>query len=293
MKEGWLRNLGDSLDKMASLTSLSLDVNFYGEDKKRVLSTKPINCLLVPIKSLSALSVVFHSGSPGSFVGDCLIECTSLKKLSLTFNGQCADPDYGFDGLDGGLAITTSLDTLSLAIFVNHYDVAAFFKFLDLLNRGFSLNSSVNTLTVTVTVDECDVLFPSIFQEGLSENVSVTSLSLTINEYGEGESHIPQVLLYSGVFQYLAQNTSVITFILTLNSSKEVSDYWLPGLSDALKKNTSLTTLRLKVNNHCATGNSRLFDFSELVIESQTLALLELEVSFYGKDSGCQKLSIQ
>ena len=297
MEEGWLRNLGDSLDKMASLTSLSLDVNFYSEDKNRVLSTKPIYCLLVPIKSLSALSVVFHSGSPGSFwhfgVGDCLIECTSLKKLSLTFNGQYADPDYGFDGLDGGLAITTSLDTLSLAIFVNRYDYAAFSKFLDLLNRGFSLNSSVNTLTVTVTVHEFDVLFPSIFQEGLSQNVSVTSLSLTINEYGEGESHIPLVLHQSGVFQYLEQNTSVTTFNLTLNSSKEESVYWLRVLSVALKENSSLTTLRLKVNNHCSTGSSGLFDLSELVTESQTLALLELEVSLYGKDSGCQKLSFQ
>ena len=69
VKEGWLRNLGDSLDKMASLTSLSLDMNFYGEGKKGVLSTKPID-LLVPIKSLSTLSVVVHSGSLGSFWND-------------------------------------------------------------------------------------------------------------------------------------------------------------------------------------------------------------------------------
>ena len=296
IKDGWLRNLGDTLDKMASLTSLSLDVNFYGEDKKGVLSTKPIN-LLVPITSLSALSVVVHSSSLGSFwhygVGDCLKECTSLKKLSLTLNGDC-DPDHGFDGLDGGLAITTSLDALSLAIFVNRYSADAFSKFLGLLNRGFSFNSSVNALTVTVTVNECNFVFPSIFQEGLSENVSVTSLSLTITEYGEGESLMRWVLLLSGVFQYLAQNTSVTTFNLTLNSSREVnSDNLVPDLCNALKKNTSLTTLRLKVNSHCSTGKSRLYDLSKLLIESQTLALLELEVSFYGKDSGCQELLIQ
>ena len=296
MKEEWLRNLGDSLDKMASLTSLSLDVNFYGEGKNGVLSTKPIN-LLVPIKPLSTLSVVVHSGSPWPFwdygVGDCLIECTSLKKLSLTFNGDYHQ-DYGFDGLDGGLAITTSLDTLSLAIFAIHYDDDTFSNLFGYLNRGFSLNSSVNTLTVTVTLDESAVFeFPLIFQEGLCLNMSVTTLSLTVNEYGEGESHVPLVLHHSRVFQYLEQNTSVTTFNLTLNSSKEVSDDWLPGLSVALKENTSLTTLRLKVNNHCVTGESRLYDFSKLLIESQKLALLELEVSFYGKDSGCQKLLIQ
>ena len=296
VKEGWLRNLADSLDKMASLTSLSFDVNFYGEGRNGVLSTKPVN-LLVPINSLSTLSVVVHSGSLGSFwnngLGDCLIECRSLKKLSLTLNGDYHQ-DYSFDGLDVGLATTTSLDTLCLEIFANQYDDDTFSNLLDCLNRGFSLNSSVNTLRATVTLNESYIYgFPLIFQEGLSLNMSVTTLSLTINEYGEGISDIPEVLHYSGVFQCLAQNTSVTTFNLTLNSSKEVSDHWLPSLCDALKENTSLKTLRLKVNNHCATGKSRLYDFSKLLIESQTLALLELEVSFYGKDSGCQNLSIQ
>ena len=296
MSEGWLCNLGDSLDKMASLTLLSLDVNFYGEGKKGVLSTKPIN-VLVPIKSLSALSVVVHSDSVGSFwndgVGGCLIECTSLKKLSLTFIVEYG-PFHGLYNLGDGLAKTTSLDTLGVAIFANHYDANTVSKFFDFLNHGFSLNSSVNTLTVTVTVNKFFIVqFPSIFKEGLSVNKSVTTLSLTINECGEGESLIPLVLRHSGVFQYLVQNTSVTTFNLTLNSSKEVSDDWLPGLCDALKENTSLKTLRLKVTNHCTTGESRLYDFRKLVIESQTLALLELEVSFYGKDSGCQELLIQ
>ena len=291
MKERCLRNLGGSLDKMASLTSLSLDVNFYGEGKKGVPSAN----VLVPIKSLSALSVVVHSDRPWWIggVGDCLIECTSLKKLCLTFNGEF-EPYRDFDGLDDGLAKTTSLDTLSLAIYSNCYDADVFSKLFASLNRGFSLNSSVNTLTVTVTVNEFFPMgFPSIFKEGLSVNMSVTTLSLTINEYGEGESDIPLVLGLSGVFHYLAQNTSVTTFNLTVNSGKEVSDYWLPGLCEALNKNSSLTTLRLKVNNHCSTGNSRLNDFSKLLIEIKTLALLELEVSFYGRDSGSQKLSIQ
>ena len=295
MKEGWLFNLSVSLDKMASLTTLSLGVNFYGGGREGSLPTNLMN-VLVPIKSLSTLSVVIHIERPlwiGN-VGHFLIKCTSLKKLSLTFNSEF-EPYHAFDGLDEGLAKTTSLDTLSLAIYSNCYDADAFSILLALLNRGFSLNSSVNTLTVTVTVSEFVVFeFPSMFQEGLSLNMSVTTLSLIINEYGEGKSHIPLVLHHSGVFQYLVQNTSVTTFNLTLNSSKEVdSDDWVRGLCEALKENTSLTTLRLKVNNHCSTGKSRLYDFSKLLIESQTLALLELEVSFYGNDSGWQKLSIQ
>ena len=91
---------------MASLSSLNLDVNFYGEDKEQVVSTK-----VKPIKSLSTLSVVVHSDSPGSFwnygVRKFLIECRSLKTLSLTFHGELIEPYHGFDGLDAGACLMT------------------------------------------------------------------------------------------------------------------------------------------------------------------------------------------
>ena len=293
MKEGWLCNLGDSLDKMASLTSLNLDVNFYGEDKEGVVSTKVVE----PIKSLSTLSAGIHSDSMYSksieFVGGCLIESSSLEKLSLTFKVEGL-AEYVFDDLVDGLAKTTSLKTFCVTIFSNFFFADTYSRLFASLNHGFSLNESVSTLTVTLTVNELDIEdFPEIFGEGLSKNMSVTMLSLTINEYGEGKSHIPVVFDHSGVLKHLTRNTSVTTLNLTLNSSKEVSDDWLPGLCNAVNKNSSLTTLRLKMNNHCATGESCLYDFSKLLIESRSLSLLELDVSFYGKDSGCQKVLIQ
>ncbi|CAH3171439.1 unnamed protein product [Porites evermanni] len=293
MKEGWLCNLGDSLDKMASLTSLSLDVNFYGEDKERVVSTKVVK----PIKSLSTLSVRIRSDSMYlkgiEFVAGCLIESSSLEKLSLTFEVGVSG-NYVSDGLADGLATTTSLNTFCLTIFSRFYVADAYSELFASLNHGFSLNESVSTLTFTLAVNELDAeQFPEIFGEGLSANMSVTTLTLTINEYGEGKSHIPVVLDNSGVFDHLTRNTSVTTFNLALNSSREVSDDWLPGLCNAVNKNSSLTTLILKVNNHCATGESHLYDFSKLLIESRSLSLLELEVSFYGKDSGCHKVLIQ
>ena len=291
VKEGWLCSLGDSLDKMASLSSLNLDVNFYGEDKEQVVSTK-----VKPIKSLSTLSVGIFSDSMYlkdiEFVGGSLRESSSLEKLSLTFNVRDI-AEYVSDGLADGLATTTSLNTFCLTIFSNFYFAETYSGLFAILNDGFSLNESISTLTVTLTVNESDTgELPEIFGEGLAENMSVTTLSLTINEYGEGESHIPLTLDHSGVFRHLTRNTSVTTFNLTLSSSKEVSDDWLPGLCEALEENSSLTTLRLKVSNHCATGKSHLYDFSKLLIESRSLSLLELDVSFYGKESGCQNVLI-
>ena len=318
MKEGWECKLGERLIKMASLTSLSLEINGEGEWNQKdcllpILSSlddgekNQENCLsptklinvLAAMKSLSSLSVAIRSNSMFSFwdkvVGDCLIKCKSLKKLSLTLNG--GKSDFGvFNGLFMGLGTTSLLNTLCVAIFINDPFDGAFSSMFSSLNQGLSLNSSITTLTLTVTVgaDETDyICWRMNLDNGLSGNTSITTLNVTNNESGDGKSHISEVLLRSGVFEGLASNTSVTTFNLTLNSSKEVSDDWLPGLSNTLKKNTSLTTLRLKVNNHCAAGKSRLYDFRKLLIESRSLSLLELDVSFYGKESGCHKVLIQ
>ena len=319
MKEGWECKLGERLIKMASLTTLSLEINGDGEwnqkdrlrptlssldyveeNQENSLSPTKLSNVLAPIKSLSSLSVAIHTNSICSFwnkvVGDCLIKCTSLKKLSITFI-QGKSGFYGdFSDLGYGLVTTSSLNTLCVAIFINEPTNWGFSSMSGSLDQGLSLNSSVTTLTLTVTV-AADIK-PYIsrlikLDHGLSRNKSITTLNITINESGGGVSFIPLFLRGFGEFGGLANNTSVTTFNLTLNSSKEVSDVWLTGLSDTLKKNTSLTTLRLKVNNHCATGESRLYDFSKLLIESTSLSSLELDVSFYGKESGCHKVLIQ
>ena len=317
MKEGWESKLGERLIKMASLTTLSLKINGDGEwnqkdslsptysgldyveeNQENCLSATKLSNVLSAIKSLSSLSVAFSSDSMFSFwdevVGDCLIKCTSLKKLSLTFDvGEYVN--CSLDGLYNGLVTTSSLDTLCVAIFTNDFTEGYLSSLCFSLNQGLSLNWSVSTLTLTVTgaTDETGYVSQLInFDHGLSVNTSITTLNVTINEYGDGKSCIPLFLRHFGAFGGLANNTSVTTFNLTLNSSREVSDDWLPGLSDTLMTNTSFTALRLKVTNHCATGESRLYDFSKLLIESRSLSLLELDVSFYGKESGCHKVLI-
>ena len=320
MKAGWECNLGERLIKMASLTTLSLEINGDGEwnqkdrlsptlssldyveeNQENCLSPTKLSNVLAAIKSLSSLSVAVHSDRMYSFwdkvVGGCLIKCTSLKELSLTFNVGKSDFCV-FSGLSNGLETTRSLDTLRVAIFINEPNDSVLSSMSHSLFQGLSLTSSITTLTLTVTLlvdeanEEDDIIWLTSFVQGLSVNTSITTLNMTINECGDGESFIPLFLGASGVLRSLNYNTSVTTFNLTLNSSKEVSDDWLPVLSDTLMENTSLTTLRLKVNNHCATGESRLYDFSKLLIESRSLSLLELDVSFYGKESGYHKVLI-
>ena len=321
MKEGWECKLGERLIKMASLTTLSLEINGDGEwnqkdslsptlssldyveeNQENCLSPTKLSNVLAAIKSLSSLSVAIHSESMCSFwdevLDDCLIKCTSLKKLSLTLNWDKSGFYCFFSGLCNGLVTTSSLNTLCVAMIINGPTNSDFEIMLDSLIRGLLLNTSVTTLTLTITV-AADETHDSRTRQMIlghgpwSLNTSISTLNVTINECGDGKSYIHRYLSSCGVFGGLANNTSVTTFNLTLNSSKEVSDNWLTGLSDTLMKNTSLTTLRLKLNNHCATGERRLYDFSKLLIGSTSLSLLELDVSFYGKESGCHKALIQ
>ena len=271
MKEGSECKLGECLIKMASLTSLSLELNDSSEENQenclsRTLSlddgeenqenflnpTELIN-VLAAVQSLSSLSVAIHSNSMCSFwdevVDDCLIKCTSLKKLSLTLNWGISDSYCGFSSLLHGLVTTNSLNTLCVAIVINDPTDRGSSSVFHSLTQGLPFNSSVTTLTLTVTVAPDETVYISHLinlDHVLSVNTSITTLNVTINECGDGKSDIPLFLRAFGVFGGLANNKSVTTFNLTLNSSKEVSDDWLPGLSDTLKKNTSLTTLRLK-----------------------------------------------
>ena len=285
-----IRTLSACFAKRTSFTTLSLEINDYSEEAG-LRRTKVTN-ILAAIKPLSALSVAVHSGSMVPFwervVSDCLRKCTSLKSLSLVINTghiyMARDSTYTFRS---ALAGTTVLNTFSLAAYVN----GLLSSNESLLACVDKLSTSLTTLTVTLSLGELvenrrtAYAAAKGFETGLSKNKFITTLNLTINEFGEGISHVGSLLRYLRVFEGLALNKSVTTFNLTLSSSREVSDDWLPGLCDALKKNTSLTTLRLKVNNHCSTGKSRLYDLRKLALESKSLSLLEFEVSFYGKES--------
>ena len=162
---------------------------------------------------------------------------------------------------------------------------------LESFSESLSLNESLTTLSLTVSLtsvdDRHDLGNTKPFLKGLSKNRSITTLNFTIDDFGEAVPGIDDVFRELGVFEGLAQNTSITTFNLTV--SGWVGGFWLRDLCDALNKNSSLTTLRLKVNNTCATGMSRLYDFSNLCgLRSSSLSILELEVTFYGNENEAQ-----
>ena len=290
--DGLLCKLGACFAKMASLTTLSLKLNDNSDGTKYLegrLSTNEIKNLLVSIKSLSTLSVVVHNESMDSFwesvLGDCLREGTSLRNLSYAGNNIL--------NLGDGLAVTTSLKTLDITLNLNYFFCDRWFSdSVASFAESLSLNESLTTLSVTVSLTFVDVEYGSFWGENtfgdvLSKNRSITTLNFTIDAFDEAELGIGEVFRGLGVFKGLAQNTSITTFNLTV--SGRVSGFWLLDLCDALNKNSSLTTLRLKVNNRCATGMSRLYDFSNLCgLRSSSLSILELEVSFYGNENEAQ-----
>ena len=293
MARGWECTLINSLAKMASLTTLSLSIDDRGEVMKFGD--------LMAVKSLSTLSVVINGSKLtffwGKFLRKCLEECTSLTKLCLTSNNYAERGNISFhpfllfsgdsipvnwvDGLSLGLASTSSLK--ELVITINNITLT-YSDWIENFIEGLSVNNSIVSLTVTVSDYKylsC-ALWVSPLKRCIAEIKSITTLTLTLNEYSDGKQRgwlYP--LRRDGDFP---ENTSLTELNLTVNIRSEVSEDWLPSLCDYLMLScSSLKTVRLQVNSHCATGKSRLYDLNKLRLKYRSLSTFELSVTFYGE----------
>ena len=300
MARGWECTLINSLAKMASLTTLSLAIDDRGGEVK-------FGEDLMAVKSLSTLSVVINGSKLtyfwGKFLRKCLDECNSLTKLCLTSNNYTEHENSHYyatvlnsfsddsiekpvswpEGLRFGLASTSSLK--ELVITINHI-TRTYSESMAILIGGLSVNNSLASLTVTVSDYQflsCEFLVGSL-KSCVAENKSITTLTLTLNDYSDGKQRgwlYP--LRRDGDFP---ENTSLTELNLTVNIRREVSEDWLPFLCDYLMMNnycSSLKTVRLQVNNRCTTSNSRIYDFSKLRLKYRSLSTFELSVTFYGE----------
>ena len=297
MAEGWECTLINSLGKVASLSTLSLSIDDRGEVRK-------IGDFMA-VRSLSTLSVVINGSNLNffwsKFLRKCLEECNSLTKLCVTSNNHEEHENDLFDntyfshsrmgvtweGLRFGLASTSSLKELVITI---DNSIWAYSDWAENLFEGLSLNNSITSLTLTVSdyVHLSSQFWVRPLKRLLADNKSLTTLTLTINNYSdEGERHnflIPCGLLIHLDHDDLPENRSLTELNLTVNIRSEVREDWLPGLCDYLMmKCSSLRTVRLQVNNHCATSKSRMYDLSKLRLKYRSLSTFELSVTFYGE----------
>ena len=291
MAVGWECTLVNSLAKMASLTTLSLSIDDRGEVRKFEED-------LMAVRSLSTLSVVINGSKLtyfwGKFLRKCLDECNSLTKLCLTSNDYTDSPYDATllidsiekrvswqEGLAFGLAYTSSLK--ELVITINHI-TRTYFDLEAIFIGRLSVNNSIASLTVTVSdyqLSSC-ALWVGSLKSFIAENKSLTTLTLTLNDYSDGQQF---GRIYRGRRDGdFPENTSLTELNLTVNIRREVSEDWLPSFCDYLMMNcSSLRTVRLQVNNLCATNNSRIYDLSKLRLKYRSLSTFELSVTFYGE----------
>ena len=305
MAEGWEYSLVNSLAKMASLATLALAIDDRGERRKFEED-------LMAVRSLSTLSVVINGTNLtyfwGKFLRKCLEECNSLAKLSITSNNYAeheynqSDINVGYrlsynsrdmpvrwvEGpqskteLGLGLVSTSSLKELNMTI--NNITLANCTWIGDLI-QGLSVNNSLTSLTVTVN----DYLFLTYefwvcdLKSCLAKSKSLTTFTLTLNDYSVGEWH--EIWLHRWrLDDEFPENTSLTELNLTVNNRSEVSEDWLPTFCDYLMRNcSSLRTVRLQVNNRCSTSKSRIYDLSKLRLKYRSLSTFELSVTFYGE----------
>ena len=310
MAKGWECRLVNCLAKVTSLTTLSLAIADHGVQRT---AEESLGDSLMVMTSLSTLSVVINGSNLNEFwsyfLRNCLVENTSLSILCVTVNNYknsennnenendnkndndsvdsfCYSSDsdeseYWFQGLACGLARTTSLIELTLTI---NGDTILCGFWSECVCQGLEENETVTTLTVTTSSDHdfflCDMWVLKL-NYGLARSKSLTTLTLIMNVYAKRERLEGWDTFYFETRN--ARNTSFPTLNLTINICTEATADWLPNICHLLVKRSSLTTFRLNVNNHCATNESRIYDFSKLRLKCRSLSSFERTVTVYGE----------
>ena len=219
----------------------------------------------------------------------------SLNSLFLTLNNFSPRSTDSSLILNGFLKSCITLKSLNVTL--NEYDEwenVWEFTYSSLLCEGLGLNTSVISLTLTLNIydrplrdyefcDSCD-----ISDYDVVPNFSMHSFTLAINDFGSTRGDWDTVDIINSVWglksgDLWSNYKSLNTFNLTLNNRDEVSVCSILGFLDAVMKVNSLRTLRLKFNDsRFRNGDYPEYDFSEFVVKSPSLELIELTICRYG-----------
>ncbi len=212
--EDWAHNLSDGLKENLSLTSLILTINNFSD----------------------ASEDWAHGFSEN------LEENSSLTSLILKINNfSDKSGKWGYSLVDG-LAKFRSLTELSLTI----DDHSKMSEFKGNLADSLIKNKSLSSLSITINCSNTTTLWRGL-GDCLRQTVSLTTLSLTINNYSDVLEDWAD-----GLDDGLAKNTSISTLNLVVNNySDDMQGIWGHWLGGGLAGNTTLTTLILEFNNYC------------------------------------------
>ena len=276
----WGYGLGEGLAENTSLNALTLTINNYSGMIREW--GHGLGDGLAENTSLNALTLTINNYS--DMTNECryvlthgLAKNTSLNALTLTINEYGDMSGKSGYGLYDGLAKNTSLNALTLTI--NYYGGMSR-EWGYGLGDGLAQNTSLNALTLTIhNYGDMSDEWGYGLGYGLAKNTSLNALTLAINNYGDMSGDWT-----SHLGEGLSKNKSLTSFNLTVNTGAEVSEDWLPFLCGILETSETLTAVRITVNVQHITTGRHAYDFSKLVVKCRSLALLDLNVSFYGME---------
>ena len=238
-------------ETLLNLKLQSLTLNIWGE-----LNSNGANdlCKLLIASAVSCVNLIIN-GRVTSSVANYLVKhfnkLDTLSDLSINIRGELTR--------DGNSVLQALSYDQTYSITLNVHEVSADDKICKEVNLSADDSSSLTSVFTKVN-DTCpsrlslNINNPTklsddwacSIHEGLAKNTSLTTLSLTLNNYSDMMSGY----WTRGLGDGLAQNTSLTTLSLTLNNYSDMSGDWTHGLGDGLAQNTSLTTLSLTLNNH-------------------------------------------
>ena len=202
------------------------------------------------------------------------VKDTGTSELSLTISG--ASDDWAQD-LNDGLTNSTSLTTLALTIENCHEENVGWIqRLLEVVFENISLATLALTLTFSyLTAKAIDL------SNSLVKNVSLTALSLTINNHIRDSCFLPLVL-YDG----LALNKSLHTLTLTINNHSVTGGVWIRDLGDGLALNNSLHTLTLTISDYSDTDGVWMEGLRDGLALNNSLHTLTVTISNYSGTDG-------
>ena len=301
--------LWDAVGENATLTMVNLTVNNCldtGGDQIRVLGDGLAEKTTLTTLSRTANNYRDMTRDWTHGLGDGLARNTSLTTLGLTVNNCCYMRKDWAHGLGDGLAKNTSLTTLSLTVnnysemrgdltpymdngfqktswrSGNNFDFGWYRCWTCLPGDGLGKNTSLSTLSLTVNnYNEMKNYLACVLGNGLVENTSLTTLSLTVNNY----IYVDGAWAFS-LASSLAKNTSLTTLSLTVNNYSETRGDWTRVLGAGLAENTSLTTLNFTVNNYSEIRGDSTLHMGDGLAKNKSLTTLSLTVNNYSEMRG-------